>query len=315
MDIQKINPQLRRVYQYLPAIPFHNRFTQRMLRLIMRLTGRARLADGVKVEKIQIGPASLWVYRPQEGTSGAGMVWMHGGGFVIGAASQDDGICSNYAHDLKLVVVSVEYRLAPEFPFPAALDDCFAAWEWLLEHADDLSLDPARIAIGGESAGGGLAACLVQRILDSGGVQPAAQLLFYPMLDDRTALNRELDSIKHPLWNNHNNRGGWTAYLGHDPGQPTETAYAVAARREDLSGLPPAWIGVGDIDLFFEENRLYAERLNSAGVSCDLHQVPMAPHGFQMVVPQAQISRDFYDQNYQFLKRTLVLEPEQGGQV
>ena len=309
MDIQKIAPELRQIYQYLPAIPFHKISLHPAVRLMMRLMGRSRLVKGVKVEKYQIGPAGLRVYRPQEGSSGAGLLWMHGGGLVVGAAAQDDGICSRYAQELGLLVVSVDYRLAPEHPFPAALDDCFAAWRWM-QDKEELGIDPTRIAIGGMSAGGGLAACLAQRILDCGTIQPAAQILFYPMLDDRTAANRDLDQIKHPLWNNHNNRGGWAAYLGHEPGQPNEPEYAVASRREDLSGLPPAWIGVGDIDLFFEENRIYAERLNSAGVSCDLHVVPGAPHGFQVVVPQAQISRDFYDQNYQFLTQTLNLQLE-----
>jgi len=264
---------------------------------------------GVKVEKHKIGPVSLRIYRPQEGSSGAALLWMHGGGLVVGAAAQDDGICSRFVQELGLLVVSVDYRLAPEHPFPDALDDCFAAWRWMQDNGE-LDIDPTRIAIGGMSAGGGLAACLAQQILDSGGVQPAAQLLFYPMLDDRTAAKRDLDSIKHPLWNNENNRGGWQAYLGQEPGQPNEAEYAIAARREDLTGLPPAWIGVGDIDLFYEENRTYADRLKSTGVFCDFHVVPMAPHGFQVVVPQAQISRDFYDQNYRFLVKTLDLQLE-----
>ncbi len=306
MDIQKIHPELRPIYKYLPAIPFHKPFIQGLMRFVLRLARRSRSAKGVAVENHRIGPARIRIYRPLNGASGAGLLWMHGGGFVVGAAVQDDGICSRYARDLGLVVVSVEYHLAPEHPFPAALDDCFAAWRWMQDNGE-LGIDPTRIAIGGMSAGGGLAACLAQRIYDSGTIQPAAQILFYPMLDDRTAANRDLDQIKHPLWNNQNNRGGWSAYLGHDPGHPNEPEYAVASRREDLSGLPPAWIGVGDNDLFFDENRVYAERLNSASVCCDLHLVPMAPHGFQVVVPQAQVSRDFYDQNYKFLVRTLEL--------
>lgn len=314
MDIQKIHPELRPVYKYLPAIPFHQPFTQGLMRFVLGLVRRTRLAKGVKLERHQIGPASVRVYRPLDGSSGAGLLWIHGGGFVVGAAVQDDGICSRYARDLGLVVVSVDYRLAPDHPFPAALDDCFAAWRWMQDKGE-LDLDPTRIAIGGMSAGGGLGACLAQRILDSGGIQPAAQTLFYPMLDDRTAANRDLGQIKHPLWNNQNNRGGWKAYLGHDPGQPSEPAYAVAARRQDLAGLPPTWIGVGDIDLFYRENRLYAERLNSAGVSCKLHVVPMAPHGFQVVVPSAPISRDFHEKNYQFLIRSLGLQTDEGRPV
>jgi len=306
MDIQKIHPELRSIYKYLPAIPFHRPFTQRMMRFVLGLARRPRLTNGISVERFQIGAAGIRVYRPLDVASGAGLLWMHGGGFVVGAAVQDDALCSRFARDLGLVVVSVDYRLAPEYPFPAALDDCLAAWRWMGENPE-LTIDPNRIAIGGMSAGGGLAACLAQRILDIGGIQPAAQILIYPMLDDQTAVNRDLDPLQHPLWNNHNNRGGWKAYLGHEPGQPTVPDYAVTSRREDLSGLPPAWIGVGDIDLFFEEDRIYAERLQAAGVSCEFHQVPMAPHGFQVVAPGAKISQKFEERICRFLARELDL--------
>jgi acetyl esterase/lipase len=309
MDIQKIHPELRPIYKYLPAIPFRMPFTRSLMRFALRLARRPRPAAGVAVENHRIGPARIRVYRPLNDASGAGLLWMHGGGFVVGAAVQDEGLCSRYARDLGLVVVSVDYRLAPEHPFPAALDDCFAAWRWM-QDSPDLNIDPTRIAVGGMSAGSGLAACLAQRILDSGGIQPAAQTLIYPMLDDQTAVNRDLDLLQHPLWNNKNNHAGWLAYLGHEPGQSSDLAYAVTARRQDLAGLPPAWIGVGDIDLFFDENRIYSERLNSASVSCDLHVVPMAPHGFQVVVPQAQVSREFYEKNYRFLIQTLDLQLE-----
>jgi len=307
MDIQKIAPELQVVYRYLPPIPFHKRSLQRILRFALRLPGTARLTGGVRIEKQVIGRFKIRVYRPTTGSSGAGLLWMHGGGFVVGSAAQDESICAGFARDLGLVVVSVDYRLAPEHPFPAPLNDCFAAWRWLQDLAPDYGVDPARIAVGGLSAGGGLAACLAQQIYDTGGIPPAAQILVYPMLDDRTGADRTLDELAHPLWNNQNNRGGWTAYLGHEPGQPAEPEYAAASRREDLSGLASAWIGVGDIDLFFKEDRAYAERLISAGVECDLQVVPMAPHGFQVVVPRAKISREFYKKIYHFLARELDL--------
>jgi len=306
MDIQKIHPELRQVYKYLPAIPFHQPFTQGLMRFVLGLARRPRLGNGVSVKRFQIGSTAIRVYRPLNDFSGAGLLWMHGGGFMVGAAAQDEALCSRFARELGLVVVSVEYRLAPEYPFPAALDDCFAAWRWMGDNPE-LNIDLNRIAIGGMSAGGGLAASLAQRILDIGGTQPAAQLLFYPMLDDRTACNRDLDLLQHPLWNNQNNRGGWTAYLGQEPGQPQVPDYSVPARRPDLSALPPAWIGVGDIDLFYDENRLYAERMNSAGANCDLYVVPCAPHGFQVVVPTAEISKSFMDNAVEFLSRTLNL--------
>ena len=312
MDIKKIAPELRPYYQFLPAIPFHNHSLRLLVRFLTKITGRTRLAEGVAVEKTAIGPAGVRVYQPAAGASGAGLLWMHGGGLVVGSAAQDDGICSAFARDLGLVVVSVEYRLAPENPFPAALDDCFAAWTWMGDAAAGLGIDPARVAVGGMSAGGGLAASLAQRVLDGGGIQPAAQILFYPMLDDRTAADRGLDEELHPLWNNLNNRGGWQAYLGQEPGGPDLPDYASASRRKDLSGLPPAWIGVGDVDLFYHENREYAERLAAAGVPCELHQVPGAPHGFQVVAPKSDLAGAFYDGVYRFLRGTLGLQPGRG---
>ena len=311
MHIQKVAPELRPIYQFLPAIHFQNRFLQFLMRSALKLADLRRRVKGVKIEKHRVGAAGLRIYQPPQGISGSALLWMHGGGFIIGSAAQDHSICSTYARDLKMVVVSVDYHLAPEHPFPAALDDCFAAWMWLLDAAPDLGVDPARIAIGGMSAGGGLAACLAQRIVDSGGRQPAAQLLIYPMLDDRTAADHKLDELKHYLWNNRNNRGGWGAYLGAEPGQSDPPDYAVPARRIDLTGLPPVRIGVGDIDLFYNENRAYAERLTSAGVACELDLVPMAPHGFQVVAPRAAISQAFNERNIQFLKRTLGLKQGQ----
>ena len=225
-------------------------------------------------------------------------------GTVVGL---DDRCCLNYAKQLKLVVISVDYRLAPAHPFPCALDDCFDAWQWLLNNADDMGIDPARIAIAGQSAGGGLAASLAQRIFDQGGSQPAAQALFCPMLDDRTAERRDRDLIKHRMWNNTNNRAAWSWYLGSSQSETALRPYAVPAKREVLSGLPATWFGVGGIDLFYEEDAHYATRLREAGVSCQLDTVPMAPHGFESLVPDAPIVRKFWANNYDFLRQTLNL--------
>ncbi|TVR89022.1 MAG: alpha/beta hydrolase [Trueperaceae bacterium] len=245
------------------------------------------------------------VYRPHQGGSGAALVWLHGGGLIMGAPRMDDARCGAWARDLGLVVVSVAYRLAPEQPFPAALDDAHRAWSWLQGSAGTLGVDPARVAIGGASAGGGLAACLAQRLLDEGGAEPAAQLLVYPMLDDRTAARRELDEAGHLVWHNRSNRAGWRAYLGHPPGAPDLPAYASAARRADLRGLPPAWIGVGDLDLFRDENRAYAERLERAGVAVTRWEVAGAPHGFDVLAPDVALAAAFAASHHAFLRERL----------
>ncbi len=197
---------------------------------------------------------------------------------------------------------SVDYRLAPEHPFPAPLEDCLDAWTWLQDQAEVRGIDPARVAVGGQSAGGGLAASLVQRIHDEGGQQPAAQWLFCPMLDDRTAARTELDGAKHLLWNNKANRAGWGAYLGVQPGSASVPDGAVPSRRGDLSGLPAAWIGTGDIELFYDENRAYAEALTAAGVECELDTVAGAPHAFETVAGGANVSRAYLSRSYEWLR-------------
>ena len=292
------------------ALPFHWRWALPLWRLALRATPTsvdpsvdvrdACTANGVRVR----------VYRPRGAVSGAALLWLHGGGLLLGTPRMDDLRCSALARRLSLVVASVDYRLAPKHPFPAALDDAHAAWRWLLASAPGLAVEPARVAVGGASAGAGLAACLAQRVLDEGGVQPAAQLLLYPMLDDRTAARRELDAPAHLVWHNRSNRAGWSAYVGRAPGAAELPPYAAAARRTDLAGLPPAWIGVGDLDLFAEEGVAYAGRLAAAGVDVDLHVVAGAPHGFDALAPSAPVSVAFTARQMAFLRGRLgVVEP------
>lgn len=307
MNIDKIHPQLRKSYARIPAIPFHNTLALWLMNLISRIPRKTKPIDRVSIEDLALGSLQVRVYRPEGVLSGAGMLWIHGGGYILGNASTNDRECALYANQLKIIVVSVAYRLAPKYPFPCALDDCFDAWQWFQKNASDMGVSPVRIVISGQSAGGGLAAGLAQRVFDHGEVQPAGQSLFYPMIDDRTAARVELDVIKHRLWNNRNNRGGWSRYLGQALGQSVIPPYAAPARREDLSGLAPAWIGVGDVDLFYEEDALYASRLQAAGVYCELNVVPGAPHGFDMLVPDAPVCGDFIQSHCEFLKRVLEI--------
>lgn len=272
-----IPEELRRAVRWVPPLPLHR---LRILRLAQRLSrhGRPKATDGVRITA-SAGPPAVRTYLPDRGT-GAALLWIHGGGLVLGSPLMDDERCGRVAAELGAVVVSVDYPLAPAAPFPAALDDCHAAWTRLHDDAGRLGIDPARVAVGGASAGAGLAAALTQRLHDDAGPQPVAQWLFYPMLDDRTAGRRELDRLRHRVWSNRNNEVGWRSYLGHAPGTAVPPPYAVPARREDVTGLPQAWIGVGDIDLFHDEDVAYAERLEAAGVPVTVDVVPGAPHGF-----------------------------------
>jgi acetyl esterase/lipase len=295
-----VAPELRAALRRTPRLPIIPTWARRLVRFVLRRLPAAKL-DGVSVEQM----GGVRVYRPAQRRSDAALFWIHGGGLIIGQAVQDDQRCGLVARELGVVVVSVEYRKAPEHRFPAALDDCHAGWEWLQRNAVQLGVAPARVAIGGQSAGGGLAAALVQRLHDAGGPQPIAQWLLCPMLDDRTAARAELDGVGHSVWNNRLNRFGWQSYLGVAPGSPAVPPYAVAARREELSGLAPAWIGVGDIDLFCAEDRAYADRLRAAGVDTTLHVVPGAPHGFETWAPNTSVSRAYLHAALGWLGRAL----------
>lgn len=230
------------------------------------------------------------------------MVWIHGGGFVIGHAAMDDRTCQAWADDLGITVASVDYRLAPEHPFPAALHDCHDALAWLAGRPD---VDETRIVVGGASAGGGLAAQLALHARDRGEVAPAFQLLVYPMLDDRTVQRNDIDEDGFRGWDNASNRFGWASYLGVEPGGETVPEPAAPARVDDLADLPPAWIGVGTLDLFHDEDLAYAERLRAAGVACEVEVVEGAFHAFDGIAPKASITRSFVESQRRAVRAAL----------
>jgi acetyl esterase/lipase len=307
MTLAHVALELRRSVQRMPHVPVSSALGRWFVRTALRLQPAARV-EGVQI-KSRTGDngSRVRLHIPNKAETGAALLWIHGGGMVVGSAKQDDRFCATTARELGIAVVAAEYRLAPEYPFPTALDDCLAAWSWLQDSAEELHVDRTRIAIGGQSAGGGLAASLVQRIHDAGGVQPAAQWLFCPMLDDRTAAKTELDVIGHKVWDNRQNRVGWRAFLGTEPGASEVPEYAVAARRGDLRGLPATWIGTGDIELFFDENRTYADRLVAAGAECTLDIVAGAPHGFETIARESRLAQDYVARARDWLRRKLAL--------
>jgi triacylglycerol lipase len=199
--------------------------------------------------------------------------------------------------------VSVDYRLAPEHPFPAPLEDCYAGLAWTAAHADELGIDRERIVIVGQSAGGGLAAGLALLVRDRAEIPLCYQLLIYPMIDDRnTSTSSQLVT---KVWTREANLLGWRCYLGHEPGVGDVSPYAAAARAEDLRGLAPAFIGVGTLDVFRDENIEYAQRLLAAGVPTELHVYPGAPHGFEGLAPQAAVSQQFLRDITDALRRAM----------
>jgi acetyl esterase/lipase len=189
------------------------------------------------------------------------------------------------------VVAAVEYRLAPDAQDPVPLEDCFAAWTWFTGHADELGFDPTRVLIGGPSAGGGLSAGTTLLLRDRGGRMPLAQLLMWPMLDDRvdTVSSRQVDGVG--IWDRTSDLTGWTALLGDRRGGDDVSPYSAPARMGDLSGLPPAYVEVGSAEVFRDEAVAYASRIWAAGGSAELHIWAGGFHGFQNVVPGAVVSR------------------------
>jgi triacylglycerol lipase len=239
--------------------------------------------SGPRVRVLHYTPPSARPGRPA-------LLHIHGGGYVLGTPDMSDGSSRAASLSLGIEVVSVDYRLAPEHVWPAALEDCYAALVWLHDNAAELGIDPARIAIAGESAGGGHAAALAIYARDKGGPAICFQALDAPMLDDRTGASRDPHPhTGHFVWTPQRNRFGWSALLGTAAGGPDVPAAAVPARAESLAGLPPTFITVGALDLFLEEDMEFTRRLTRAGVPAELHVIPGAYHGFGMAQGAPQV--------------------------
>jgi acetyl esterase/lipase len=232
----------------------------------------------------------LRVHRPRSASHDLpALYWIHGGGYVLGTPEQDDLRFDRWCQRFDLAGVCVQYRLAPEHPFPAAIDDCYAGLAWLDQHGDELGIDTSRIGIGGPSAGGGLAAALALLVRDRAEIEIDYQLLIYPMLDDTRTTHTA--NIEVPVWDRESNEFGWSSYLGPRFGTDDIPPHAAPARATDLSGLPPTYLMVGTLDAFADEDLDYALRLNHAGVAVEAHLYPGAPHGFEGFAPDAAVSR------------------------
>ncbi|HEY3670044.1 MAG TPA: alpha/beta hydrolase [Acidimicrobiia bacterium] len=249
------------------------------------------------------------VYSPPTKAAGRPCIyWIHGGGYMFGSGLNVDARINRWVEEFDCVAVSIEYRLAPEDPYPAPLDDCYAGLLWIAQHADELGVDPNRIVVAGASAGAGLAAGLAILARDRGEVSLAFQLLIYPMIDDsNTSASSQIEGA--PVWSRAANDLGWRAYLGDLAGTDDIPAYAAPARVDDVAGLPPAWIGVGTLDVFRDEDITYASRLLAAGIPTELHVYPGAVHGFEMIVPTAGIAQACQRDITEGLRRALRPAP------
>lgn len=271
------------------------------MRAGMAMVGAVAACDDVEVVPVS-ATSSVRVHRPNTlSAKPPAVLWIHGGGYVWGSATVNDRAVRRMSDELSVLVASVEYRLAPEHSYPAALDDCYAALRWLAARDD---IDHQRILVAGKSAGGGLAAALALRWTDEGLDGLAGQVLIYPMLDDRTVHRSTVAAARG--WPPEDNRFGWRSYLGSQSGLDGVHPYAAAARRTDLSGLPPAWIGVGTEDIFYAESVDYGNRLRAAGVSTQLAVVPGAFHGFDVVGPHTVAVRKFTENQFAAMRQLLM---------
>jgi acetyl esterase/lipase len=236
----------------------------------------------------------------------AAVLHTHGGGMIIGDARTGLAEVMEWAAELQLAVVSVEYRLAPETPHPGPVEDCYAALVWTARNAAHLGIHPDRIVVAGASAGGGLAAALALMARDRGDVSLAGQLLIYPMLDDRNDTFSAHQMRGVGIWDQVSNDTGWTALLGDDRGGPDVSPYAAPARATDLSGLPPAFIDVASTETFRDEDVAYATRIWQAGGVAELHVWPGGCHGFDGFVPDARISREARAARLRWLRQLLA---------
>ncbi|TWV53939.1 alpha/beta hydrolase [Streptomyces misionensis] len=249
---------------------------------------------------------TLAVCRPVSATGPLPVLYhVHGGGMVAGTGRAGVDVPLDWARELGAVVVSVEYRLAPEHPHPAPVEDVYAGLRWTAGHAREIGGDPERIVVAGASAGGGLAAAVTLLARDRRGPRPMGQLLMSPMLDDRndTVSSHQMTGVG--LWDRTANETAWTALLGARRGGPGVSPYAAPARATDLSGLPPAYLDAGSAETFRDETADYASRLWRAGGEAELHVWPGGFHGFDTLAPQAALSRAARAARLGWLRRLL----------
>jgi acetyl esterase/lipase len=290
--IDRVLPELRQGFLRLPEL----RLPQDLADGRQMTPPVAELSDSVQITNHYIPGADqsemlIKVYRPNSPDTKRrpALLWIHGGGYVLGHPDADDALCQQFVQAADCVVLSPDYRLAPEHPFPAAIEDCYAALTWLAGAVDEWSIDASRIAIGGASAGGGLAAALALLARDRSGPAICFQMPLYPMIDERNETPSSYEIVHPSVWNRANNAAAWRMYLGeHADGEVSP--YAAASRAESLAGLPPTYTCVGQLDPFRDETLDYVRRLAQAGVDVEFQLYPGCYHAFELADPHQETS-------------------------
>lgn len=298
--LERIDPEVAAVLDQIPLLDLTDIATARAEREQLAAAARARWSpSGRVVTEDRWVPGEqgdpdvrVRVHRPVGPPSGAVLLWVHGGGHVLGSADQDDPLLDHVVARTGCTAAAVDWRRAPEYPYPAALRDCYAALAALAGGGLGVDAGTARVVVGGASSGGGLAAGLALMARDRAEHALAGQLLIYPMLDDRELTSSSRQVTDRRVWNHESNRIGWSAYLGGLAGDEVPP-YAAPARATDLAGLPASWIATAELDLFRDEDIDYAQRLLAAGVPTELHVYPGGVHGFDLFAPSAALTRRF----------------------
>lgn len=291
----RILPELREVHSQFPGFEL-----EKNLEWSRSLVSAAsvRKSEHVKTTSRKIprdgGEMLVKIYEPAGRTNDLlpAMLWIHGGGCVLGHPDMDDKLCELFVQTAECIVVSVDYRLAPEHPYPAAIEDCYAGLVWMTEESAMLGIDVNRIAIAGASGGGGLTAALALMARDKGGPSIIFQMPLYPMLDNRniTPSSHEITE-EGSIWNRTDNVAAWNMYLGEENDVSGRSSYAVPSRAESLAGLPPAYTCIGQLDLFRDETMEYVARLAQAGVDVEFHLYPGCFHLFESLAPETEVSQ------------------------
>lgn len=275
--------------------------------LILQFTGAWAPPPDVEITKFTAAAEDgtaipMRLYRKAGASPGSLVVYIHGGGMFLCSIDTHDPICRRYTAGSGVPLLSVDFRFAPEHPYPTSVEDCYAALCWAADHAAELSVDPDRIAIMGDSAGGGMAAGVALMARDRRGPTLRSQILIYPMLDDRSTVpDPEIEPLA--MWSTDDNITGWGCLLGDAAGGDDVPSYAAPARESDLVGLPPAYIEVGQLDIFRSEDLGYAERLSRAGVGVELHLHPAVPHAFDVFAPESDVAKRAMADRIRNLKR------------
>ena len=284
-----------------------------MAELFASLAPPAKPARTIQVPTGDEGrTVELRVLEPASRKTDGAIYAIHGGGYVVGTAAMMDNLNQQLANNIGCVVIAVDYRLAPETPFPGPLQDCFDGFEYVADNADALGINAAKLIVEGESAGGGLAAALCLMCRDRKAQEAVGQALVYPMLDHRTATPDDPDpnpTVAHYSWSRENNVFGWSAMRGGYQLDDARIGHFSPARAADLSGLPPAFVGTGALDLFLNEDIDYARRLSIAGVAVELHVYPGGPHGFQRI-SDLPAARGFRRDHLNAMRSWLGIEPD-----